>query len=129
MRSRTRVAVALLLRAFVGGALQPELFALDDEALARTVREELRDLLGLAAEPLATRIYRHPESMPQYQVGHLERVAGLLARARRHRGLALAGNAYHGVGLADCVRSGEQAADDLLAEQGISSDDAASRRP
>lgn len=119
----------ILLRAFVGGALQPQLFALDDEALSQTVREELRDLLGLVAEPLATRIYRHPESMPQYQVGHLDRVAGLLARARRQRGLALAGNAYHGVGLADCVRSGEQAADALLAEQGICSNDAPSRDP
>ena len=53
--------------------------------------------------------------MPQYHVGHAERVAGIERRVARLPGLALAGNAYHGVGLADCVRSGEAATDALLA--------------
>jgi protoporphyrinogen/coproporphyrinogen III oxidase len=108
----------LILRIFVGGALQPELFGLDDEAIAQATREELRDLLGVRSEPLLTRIRRHPESMPQYRVGHPGRVAALRAHAARHAGLALAGNAYEGVGLADCVKSGEAAADALLAELG-----------
>jgi protoporphyrinogen/coproporphyrinogen III oxidase len=112
----------VLLRVFVGGALQPELCELDDEALARMTRGELRDLLGVRSEPLLTRIWRHPESMPQYRVGHPGRVAALRDRSRRYPGLALAGNAYEGVGLADCVRSGEAAADSLLDElQGIGS--------
>jgi oxygen-dependent protoporphyrinogen oxidase len=109
----------LVVRAFVGGALQPELFALDDEAMSRAVREELRDLLRLRAEPLLMRIRRHPEAMPQYRVGHLRAVAALESRAARNPGLALAGNAYHGVGLADCVRSGEAAADVLLRQLGV----------
>ena len=106
----------LVVRVFVGGALQPDLFRLDDEEIARATREELRDLLGVRSEPLLTRIWRHPESMPQYRVGHPSRVAALRERAGRHPGLALAGNAYEGVGLADCVKSGEAAADALLAE-------------
>jgi protoporphyrinogen/coproporphyrinogen III oxidase len=112
----------LLVRAFVGGALQPELFRLDDEAMSHAVRDELRDLLRVRSEPLAMRIRRHPESMPQYRVGHLDRVAGLFARAARHPGLALAGNAYHGVGLPDCIRSGEAAADALLQQLGLVGD-------
>jgi oxygen-dependent protoporphyrinogen oxidase len=109
----------LLIRAFVGGALRPDLFELDDDALSRTVREELAELLGIRSEPLMMRIRRHPESMPQYRVGHLGRIAAILARAERHPGLALAGNAYHGVGLPDCIRSGEAAAEALLARLGL----------
>jgi len=104
----------LLLRIFVGGALQPDLLDADDAALARLVRRELGDLLGVRAEPTLTRVHRSPASMPQYHVGHASRVAGILRRADAHPGLALAGNAYHGVGLADCVRSGEEAGRRLL---------------
>jgi oxygen-dependent protoporphyrinogen oxidase len=109
----------LLVRAFVGGALRPDLFDLDDDALSRAVREELGELLRVRSEPLMMRIRRHPEAMPQYRVGHLGRVAAIMARAARHPGLALAGNAYHGVGLPDCIRSGELAAEALLAQLGV----------
>jgi oxygen-dependent protoporphyrinogen oxidase len=112
-------ADTVLLRLFAGGALKPEQFALDDEALVRAARDELRELLGIVAEPVLTWVQRWPESMPQYHVGHAGRVAEAERRATALRGLALAGNAYHGVGLADCVRSGEAAADamaDFLAE-------------
>lgn len=105
---------AVLLRAFVGGALQPECFALDDRAMAAAVREELAALLGVRAEPLFTRIARWPASMPQYAVGHLDRVAAIERCVTRLEGLALAGNAYRGVGVGDCVRSGEAAADALI---------------
>lgn len=105
----------MLLRLFVGGALQPELFALDDDAILRAAREELRDLLGIVAEPTLSWLQRWPSSMPQYHVGHAGRVAAIERRVAMHPGLALAGNAYHGVGLADCVRSGEAATDSLLA--------------
>ena len=87
--------------------------ALDDEALVRAARDELRELLGIAAEPVLTWVQRWPESMPQYRVGHAGRIAEAEQRAAAMPGLALAGNAYHGVGLADCVRSGEAAADTM----------------
>ncbi len=105
-----------LLRAFVGGALQPELFEQSDDAMERTVRQELAALLGIKAAPLFCRIHRHPNSMPQYRVGHSERVARIKERLTRHQKLALAGNAYGGVGIADCIHSGESAAEALVNE-------------
>jgi oxygen-dependent protoporphyrinogen oxidase len=100
-----------LLRGFIGGALRPDLLALDDAILVATVQGELRTLLGITAVPELTRVHRYPRAMPQYAVGHLERVAEIEARAAALPGLALAGGAYRGVGLPDCVRSGETAAE------------------
>lgn len=105
----------VLMRAFVGGALQQHLFEQDDAAMAESVRRELRELLGITAAPLLTRIHRHPSAMPQYRVGHLERMARIDACVARHSGLGLAGNAYRGVGLPDCIHSGELAAEALWA--------------
>ncbi len=104
----------VLLRVFVGGALQPSLFAQDDHTMERSVREELAELLGVRSEPLFCRIYRHPRSMPQYHVGHQKRVQRIEAHLSSLRTLALAGNAHHGVGIADCIHSGEDAAERLL---------------
>lgn len=104
----------VLLRAFVGGTLQAELFELDDDGMERVVRQEFAALLGIEAAPLFSLIARYSNSMPQYLVGHLERVAAIEHRLATHSGLALAGNAYRGVGIADCVRSGEAAARGVL---------------
>jgi protoporphyrinogen/coproporphyrinogen III oxidase len=103
-----------LLRAFVGGALRPELVELDDGHLVATVEAELAELLGVTARPLLARVHRHRRAMPQYHVGHEARAAAIEARAAALPGLALAGAAYHGVGVPDCVRSGEAAAEALL---------------
>lgn len=100
-----------LLRAFVGGARRPELVELDDDALVVTVRRQLDELLGIRADPVLTRVRRWRRAMPQYDVGHLDRVAAIEARVAHLRGLALAGAAYRGVGIPDCVRSGEAAAE------------------
>ena len=104
----------VLLRAFVGGALQPHLLMQDDDTMERSVREELGDLLGVRNDPLFCRIHRHPRSMPQYHVGHRERIRRIEAHLTRYPALALAGNAYQGVGIADCVHSGEEAAERIL---------------
>jgi oxygen-dependent protoporphyrinogen oxidase len=103
-----------LLRAFVGGSLQPELFQDDDAAMERNVRAELASLLGVTAQPLFSRVWRHPNSMPQYHVGHQARIQRIEAQLTKFPGLALAGNAYHGVGIADCVRTGEEAAEKIF---------------
>ncbi len=105
----------VLLRTFVGGAMQPELNDLDDQAMLQTVREELLSTLGVTGEPDFAIIVRYPRAMPQYTVGHLDRVARIAALANNHPGLEIAGNAYSGVGVPDAIFSGEQAAERILA--------------
>lgn len=105
----------VLLRGFVGGALDAGILEADDAALVARVRAELREALGVSAEPLLARVARWPASMPQYRVGHLARVETIERRVAALPGLLLAGGAYRGVGIADCVRSGEAAADAALA--------------
>jgi oxygen-dependent protoporphyrinogen oxidase len=104
-----------LLRVFVGGATQPELFDLDDDATITMVREELETLLGAWGEPMLAEVARHARGMPQYTLGHLDRVAQIRAQVGRHQRLALAGNAFEGVGVPDCIRSGQEAAESVLA--------------
>lgn len=103
-----------LLRAFMGGALQPELFDRDEEEMIYHVRGDLRDLLGIEQRPLFTVVEKWRRSMPQYHVGHLDLLSHIQARAQEFSGLRLAGNAYGGAGVPDCIRSGEDAADRLL---------------
>jgi oxygen-dependent protoporphyrinogen oxidase len=104
----------VLLRAFVGGSLQPKLFEDDDTTMERNVREELASLLGVVTRPVFSRIWRHPSSMPQYHVGHQARIERIEAHLAKFPGLALAGSAYRGVGIADCVRTGEEAAERVV---------------
>jgi oxygen-dependent protoporphyrinogen oxidase len=103
-----------LLRAFVGGALQPEMFDLDEQPMLEAVRRDMRDLLGINAPPLFAHVEKWPRSMAQYHLGHLDRVARINERLRRLPTLALCGNAYTGAGLPDCVRSGESAAECII---------------
>jgi oxygen-dependent protoporphyrinogen oxidase len=104
-----------LLRVFLGGALAEGVLDAGDAALATLARDELARVLGVTAPPVLTRVWRHPASMPQYVVGHLARIDAIERALAAHPGLALAGGAYRGVGIADCVRSGEAAAERLLA--------------
>jgi oxygen-dependent protoporphyrinogen oxidase len=103
-----------LLRAFVGGSRTPDVVELDDAALLALVRAELRDILDIEDAPLWSRIYRWPLANPQYDVGHLERVDAL--ERLLPPGLHLAGSAYRGVGIPDCVRGGQLAAEAALAQ-------------
>ncbi len=104
----------VLLRAFVGGAMQEDQYHQDDAVVVDSVRRELRELLGITQDPVLTRIHRHAGAMPQYQVGHLDRMARIDARLTQHPGLAVAGNAYRGVGIPDCIHSGELAAEAVV---------------
>lgn len=109
----------VLIRVFLGGAERPEQVALDDEALRQMAIEELAELLGAAGEPELTRVVRWPNSMPQYHVGHVRRVERIESRAARFPTLALAGNAYRGVGVPHCIHSGEQAAERIAKSLGL----------
>ena len=105
-----------MVRAFVGGVLQNEMMALSDDAIVAAVREEFRALLGVTAPPGHVEVQRWPDSMPQYDVGHLDRVGAIERTAARLPRFALAGAAYRGVGIPDCIRSGEEAARIILNE-------------
>ena len=104
----------LLLRVFLGGSEDAGVLQLGDDEVLRTVRRELDAILGLKAEPSFTRIYRWERAMAQYEVGHLERVAEIERLAAAVPGLHLIGNAYRGIGVPDCIRSGMDAADRVV---------------
>ena len=105
-----------LLRCFLGGSRDEQVLQLPDENILDIVRDELRQILGVKADPLFARIFRWKGAMAQYTVGHLERLQRIDGLVKQLPGLALAGNGYRGIGVPDCVRSGEAAAQQLLAE-------------
>ena len=108
----------VLARAFMGGALHPHVFEMGDQDLTAHVLEDLRSLIGLQGQPRFIAIHRWPQSMPQVPVGHLDRVQRIENQLRSWPGLAVAGNAYAGIGVPDCVQSGESAARRVLAQLG-----------
>jgi oxygen-dependent protoporphyrinogen oxidase len=96
----------VLLRAMCGGWHRPEVVDWDDARLFGAVRSELRLALGIDGEPVFRHLVRWDRAIPQYHVGHLERVARIEDRARAYPGLFLGGNAYRGVALNDCTEQG-----------------------
>jgi oxygen-dependent protoporphyrinogen oxidase len=102
-----------LLRCFLGGASDPIVLEESDESVIASVRAELRRIMGITAEPLFTRIHRWPRSMAQYTVGHPRRLERIESTVRALPNLYLAGNAYTGIGLPDCIRLGKQAAEKI----------------
>ncbi len=102
----------VLLRAFAGGMLNQEAYSLPDNQLIERSLRDVSDLLDVSGDPEEVWLSRWPDSMPQYEVGHLDRVAQL--EQALPPALGLAGNAYRGVGIPDCLASGFSAADRLL---------------
>jgi oxygen-dependent protoporphyrinogen oxidase len=103
-----------LLRIFVGGARAPEMAELEPMELEARILPELERLLGIRGEPIYRTTSHWPGTMPQYHVGHLEHVEQIQCRVARLPNLQLAGNAYQGVGIPNCIHTGEQAAERLL---------------
>lgn len=99
---------SLLLRVFFGGSRTPQTISLEDDALLRVVKRELADMVGITAVPLFHRLYRWHQSNPQYDVGHLDKVAAI--EAALPPGIWVTGSAYRGVGLPDCVHQAQQTA-------------------
>ena len=100
----------IVLRCFFGGIGDPAILQETDDALAAIAREELRRMLGLTAAPLSRVIARWPRSMAQYNLGHARRIEEIRQRAAAIPGLHLAGNAYEGIGIPDCIHTGRAAA-------------------
>jgi len=111
---------AVLLRAFFGGRSAPLLIDSRDDEILDLAQRQLSSLLGQMPQPAFTVVRRWPRSLPQYAVGHLERMARLEERVRALPGLQLTGNAYHGVGLPDLIRQGRDAARRVTATAPIS---------
>lgn len=104
----------VLLRVFAGGARRPDLVHAGESDVRRLLRREVARLLGINGEPVREWFFRWPAAMPQYEVGHLERLRRIEERLDQLPGLALAGNAYRGVGIPHCIRSGFGAASRVL---------------
>ncbi|MBX3331539.1 MAG: protoporphyrinogen oxidase, partial [Nitrospira sp.] len=110
----------LLARCYVGGVGREDILQLDDDALTEKVREELAAICGIRVEPNYVEVNRWRKAMPQYTLGHLDRLAQLEAAVSRYPGLVLTGAAYRGVGIPDCIRDGflasERIVQDLIGE-------------
>ena len=100
----------VLIRVFMGGVLQADLLEQSEEQLRELAHREIADILQISGTPVRAELVRWIEKMPQYQVGHLQLVDQIETLVANHRGLALAGNAYRGVGIPQCIASGETAA-------------------
>lgn len=111
--NRAPVGTALL-RVFMGGSRDSEILDLTEEEIVNIVRRELRDILQIGATPHFVRVFKWHKAMPQYGVGHLLRIARLEMHMQRFPRLHLSGNAYHGIGIPDCVRAGRAAADAIM---------------
>lgn len=104
----------VLLRVSLGGPGRTGAPELTDTELVGVARRELADVLGIRAEPVLSRVFRWTDVMPQYTVGHLDRLAALDQLLAAHPGLVVAGSGYHELSVADCVESGSRAADTVL---------------
>jgi oxygen-dependent protoporphyrinogen oxidase len=103
-----------LLRCFFAGRNAESVWSLSNDEIVGIVRNELQQILGLRAEPRFARVYKWKSAMAQYGIGHLERLDRVERLRQKFPGLALAGNGYRGIGVPDCVRSGQEAAKLLL---------------
>jgi len=103
-------ADSVLLRVFIGGALAEHLAEQDNDSLIAIAREELRDIMGIAAQPVLARAYRWHRANPQYDLGHQQRIHEIEHALAGLPGLHLAGAAYHGAGIPDCIQTGVTAA-------------------
>ena len=103
-----------ILRCFLGGSRDEAVLDLSEQEIVSIVRRELQDILDIEAEPLAARVYKWRGSMAQYGVGHLDRMERMRNILQETPRLTLAGNGYSGIGVPDCVRTGREAAKQML---------------
>ena len=108
-----------IVRCFLGGARDEAILNQTEDQILAIARDDLRQIIGLTAEPIFTRVYKWKSAMAQYSVGHLERLQRIEALRLKIPGLALAGNGFNGIGVPDCVRSGTEAATKILSDLGM----------
>ena len=103
-----------IVRCFLGGARDESVLNLTDDEVVATVRSELKEIVKLEGRPMFERVYRWRGAMAQYESGHLARVERIELRVKNIPGLEIAGNAYHGIGVPDCIREGTNAANAVV---------------
>jgi len=103
-----------LVRCYLGGVGREAILQEDDAALIRRVRDELRSMTGVTGEPVYAEVNRWDRGMPQYTLGHLDRLETIQRSLDRYPGLLLAGAAYRGIGIPDCIRDGTDAASGVI---------------
>jgi oxygen-dependent protoporphyrinogen oxidase len=108
-----------VMRGFVGGPHNQAIMENDDDALVDIVLREFRDIFGLRRDPLFARVGRWTNGMPQYTLGHLDRVGRIERRVAAIAGIGVGGGSYRGVGVPNCIESGEAAARKVMAEWGV----------
>jgi protoporphyrinogen/coproporphyrinogen III oxidase len=108
-----------LLRCFLSGNDEDDLLELPDDHILAILRAELHQILNITEDPRSVSVFRWKNAMAQYSVGHLERLARIDQLLHKFPTLALAGNGYRGIGVPDCVRSGEQAMQRVLSALGV----------
>jgi oxygen-dependent protoporphyrinogen oxidase len=104
----------VLIRSFVGGAHQEEMVDRSDTELADTVFKECQPILGISGGPIVSRVYKWKKANPQYNMGHLLRVGEIEKASAKHGGFFLAGAAYKGVGIPDCIQQGSETAEKII---------------
>jgi oxygen-dependent protoporphyrinogen oxidase len=104
----------VLFEAMCGGWNRPDIVGWDDDRVVRTVREELRASLQIETDPVLVRIVRWPQAIPQYHVGHLDRLAAIECRRRQHPGLVLTGNSFRGIAVNDCAEEAVRCAAEVV---------------
>jgi len=111
----------VLMRGFIGGPRNQHLTEASDDDLIETTRKEIVGLLGMpdGAQPVFAKVYRWTGGMPQYTLGHMDRVEEVEQRVAAIPGFAMAGSAFRGVGIPNCIESGERAAEKVLRDLGI----------
>lgn len=106
----------VLLRTFVGGAMQAELLQHSDQEISSIVDDELSQMLGMQKPAMFSKVVRYQKAMPQYHIGHVDLVDRIDQSVQQLPGICLAGSAYRGVGIPDSISSGRQAADSALSQ-------------
>jgi oxygen-dependent protoporphyrinogen oxidase len=105
---------SILLRSMVGGSRNPGAASLNDQELTSLVQNELKSIAGINTEPDFVRIYRHKRAIPQYHIGHAQKLSAIDQALHKHSGLTLTGNAFKGVSLNDCIQNAQLTAQTIL---------------
>ena len=105
----------VLLRSMLGGACFPKLIGISDLDVTQRVQDDLKTIMGIKGDPEFVRIFRHPQAIPQYVVGHGDRVAHIWDKLGEYPGLVLTGNSYRGIGLNDCIAAAHRASGEVMA--------------